>query len=323
MMKRFFFGLFLSTILIQGGAYAAGYNYQLMSKDISPLKWKTVIGWTNQHVISNGETMLDIARNYELGWNEIEILYPDVDPWIPDAGTELQIPVCWILPSGNYDGIVINIPELRLYRYIPETNLVETYPVGIGTEEYQTPLGEYQVVDREEKPVWMVPPSLREKYSFTYMPPGPHNPLGDYWLGLSAKHIGIHGTNFPWAVGRQVSRGCIRLYPEHIERLFPEVALGTRVHIIYEPVKFGVLDGDIYIEVHPDTDGITSDLQKYVIEHLQELGDGCYVSHERLEKALQEKNGVPIRIGSIQGGGDDEALHAAQEEGYTPKEAIN
>lgn len=310
-MKSLFYYFFLAFLLMYGSAHAAGFNYQRVSKDTPAPEWKTVIGWINQHVVSEGETLLDIARDYELGWNEIEILYPDIDPWVPDVGTELDIPACWILPAENTDGIVINIPELRLYRFISGTNIVETYPVGIGTEEYQTPLGEYQVVEREENPVWTVPPSLREKYSFTSMPAGPKNPLGKYWLGLSANHIGIHGTNFPWAVGRQVSRGCIRLYPEHIKRLYPEVAVGTKVHIVYEPVKVGVSDGDIFIEVHPDAEGITSDLEKYAIENLQKLGDGCYVSDEMLEKALQEKNGVPVRIGSIQGGGDEGALHAA------------
>jgi len=316
--------LFITVLFMFNSAGAAGFKYQRMLKDISALEWKTVIGWTSQHVISEGETLLDIARYYELGWNEIEILYPDIDPWVPDAGTELEIPVRWILPPGESEGIVINIPELRLYRFIPGTNIVETYPVGIGTEEYQTPLGEFQVVEREEDPVWTVPPSLREKYQFVSMPPGPRNPLGKYWLGLSAKHIGIHGTNFPWAVGRQVSRGCIRLYPEHIERLYPEVAVGTRVKIIYEPVKVGGIDGDVFIEVHPDAEGMTSDLEKFATEHLQELGVGCYVSDEILKTALQEKNGVPIRIGSIERGGDEEALHTARtEEDAQIKEAIN
>lgn len=318
------FFYFLSTFLLMHGvAHAAGFNYQRMSMDTPVSEWKTVIGWVDQHIVSEGETLLDIARDNELGWNEIEILYPDIDPWVPDVGTELEIPVCWVLPPGNTEGIFINIPELRLYRFIHGTDIVETYPVGIGTEEYQTPQGDYHVVDRKENPVWTVPPSLREKYSFTSMPPGPKNPLGKYWLGLSADHIGIHGTNFPWAVGRQVSRGCIRLYPEHIKRLYPEVSVGTQVHIIYEPVKVGILNGDIYIEVHPDADGINSDFEKYAIEHLQELGDGCYVANDMLEKALQGKNGVPVRIGSIRGGGDEGALHAAQAEKASPIEAIN
>lgn len=313
----------LSWFILSDAASGAGYNYEIVSKDVPLLQWKTVIGWTNQHVVADGETLLDIARNYELGWNEIEILYPDVDPWVPEAGTELEIPVLWILPSAEKEGIVINLPELRLYRYISGTGIVETYPVGIGTEEYKTPLGAYKVVDREENPVWSVPPSLREKYSFTSMPAGPNNPLGKYWLGLSVNHIGIHGTNFPWAVGRQVSRGCIRLYPEHIKKLYPEVAVGTSVRIIYEPVKIGVLNGEIYVEVHPDTDGVTTDMERYALERLQNMGNECYITEQKLQKALQEKNGVPVRIGFIQRGGDGEALQAAQKKEVALTEAIN
>jgi L,D-transpeptidase ErfK/SrfK len=323
MTKFFFLGLFFLAFLMGGIAYGSAFNYRMISSETSPLKWKTVVGWNSSHVVSDGETLLDIARNFELGWNEIEILYPDIDPWVPDPGTELEIPECWILPSGTTEGIVVNVPELRLYRYLSGTQMVETYPVGIGTEEYQTPIGEYRVVDRKERPVWAVPPSLREKYPFTYLPPGPENPLGDYWLGLSAEHIGIHGTNFPWAVGRQVSRGCIRLYPEHIKRLFPVVMVGTRVRIVYEPVKVGVLDGGIYLEVHPDTDGKKTDMEKYTIERLQELGDGCYVSRDMIIKALGEKNGVPIRIGTIQGGGDEEAFRADQKNNDVLNEVIN
>lgn len=325
-MKKYLIllGIFLNCVLLYAfTAFGAGYNYSIVSQNTPTSQWKTVVGWTDQHIVSEGETLLDIARNYDLGWNEIEILYPDIDPWVPDVGTELEIPVCWILPSGEADGIVINIPELRLYRFLSGVNMVETYPVGIGTEEYQTPLGNFKVVDREENPVWTVPPSLREKYSFTSMPPGPKNPLGKYWLGLSINHIGIHGTNFPWAVGRQVSRGCIRLYPEHIEKLYPEVGVGTNVAIIYEPVKVGILNGDIYIEVHPDTDGMTTDMEKSATQHLQELGEGCYISDHILQKALQEKNGIPVCIGSVPRGGDEEAFHATQKKGAVPTEAIN
>ena len=323
MVKALFLYLLFVFWMMVGPTYGSAFNYQLMSKDTPSSEWKTVIGWVNRHVVAEGETLLDIARNYELGWNEIEILYPNIDPWIPDVGTNLEIPMFWILPAEKHEGIVINIPELRLYRYLPGTNMVETYPVGIGTEEYQTPIGDYKVVDRKKNPIWTVPPSLREKYPFAYMPPGPNNPLGAYWLGLSANHIGIHGTNFPWAVGRQVSRGCIRLYPEHIKRLFHEVTVGTSVRIVYEPVKVGLLNGSIYLEVHPDADGKKTDLEKYTTERLQELGNECYVSKEIIKKALEQKNGVPVCIGSIPGGGDEEALHADHKHNATINEAIN
>ena len=322
-IRKIIFGAFIALVSTFGVAQGAGYNYQVIDSGVPVENWKTVVGWMSHHVVEEKETLLDIARNYELGWNEIELLYPDMDPWVPDVGTDLTIPMCWVLPSAAKEGIVINIPEMRLYRYIPGTHVVETYPVGIGTEEYQTPIGEFSVVDRQKDPVWTVPPSLREKYSFTSMPAGPKNPLGAYWLGLSTNHIGIHGTNFPWAVGRQVSRGCIRLYPEHIERLFPDVPIGTKVRIVYEPVKIGVANGEIYMEVHPDSEGMNTDVEKEATERLQQLGEGCYISEETVQKVLQEKKGIPINIGSVLGGGDEEPFRADHSEKLTLKEVLN
>ncbi len=312
LIKLLLFTFMLSGMLTSTPAHAAGYGYQRPAADVPAAKWNTLVGWLGSHTVVNGDTLLDIARNNELGFNEIQILYPDVDPWVPEPGMQLTIPGFWILPSSKFEEIVINIPELRLYRFIPDKNLVETYPVGIGTEEFETPMGDYRIVDRQKDPVWVVPPSLREKYSFAQMPAGPQNPLGAFWMGLSAEHIGIHGTNFPWAVGRQVSRGCIRLYPEHIKRLYPEVTVGTRVEIIYEPVKVGFLNGDIYVEVHPDSEGRHSDMRKIALERIRELGDTYDISSEKLKQALQDRNGVPVRIGSITKGGDDEALSAAR-----------
>lgn len=322
--KTLISGAFIAAFSILGIAYGAGFSYQEISDTEPAEKWKTIVGWTDQHTVKETETLLDIARDYELGWNEIALAYPDIDPWIPEEGIELSIPACWILPTAKKEGIVINVPEMRLYRYTPESHIVETYPVGIGTEEYQTPLGEFSVIDRQEDPVWAVPPSLREKYTFSYMPPGPNNPLGKYWLGLSTDHIGIHGTNFPWAVGRQVSRGCIRLYPEHIKRLYPEVEVGTTVRIVYETVKVGIVNGNIYMEVHPDADGMTTDAESEATIRLQQFGEECNISHETVQKVLREKNGVPVCIGSILGGGDDGAFRADRLEDKTLlKEEIN
>jgi L,D-transpeptidase ErfK/SrfK len=310
--KLFLLAFVLSGMLTPCPVNAGGYSYRRPTADIPALKWNTVVGWLGSHTVIKGDTLLDVARDSGLGFNEIQILYPNVDPWIPEPGMQVTLPVFWVLPSTKFEGIVINVPEMRLYRFIPEKNLVETYPVGIGTDEFETPVGNYRVVDRQRDPVWVVPPSLREKYSFAQMPAGPRNPLGAYWLGLSAKHIGIHGTNFPWAVGRQVSRGCIRLYPEHIERLYPEVVVGTPVEIIYEPVKVGFLNGDIYVEVHPDSEGRHSDLGKIALARIRELSNVNYVSSEKLKQALQDQTGVPVRIGSVMEGGDEGALRTAQ-----------
>jgi L,D-transpeptidase ErfK/SrfK len=138
----------------------------------------------------------------------------------------------------------------------------------------------------------------------TTMPPGPDNPLGKYWLGLSRRRYGIHGTNFPWGVGRLVSHGCIRLYPEHISQLYKEAPVGTRVEIINAPVKIGFKNGDIFLEVHTDPYGKTTDLVEEVKKRLQHWGIWEYISPMGVIKALRERNGVPFYIGSIPKGGD-------------------
>jgi L,D-transpeptidase ErfK/SrfK len=154
-------------------------------------------------------------------------VYPNVhpeqsilDPWVPPEGLELTIPTFWILPEGNWNGILINIPERRLYFFFKKISMVKTFPIGIGVTENFTPTGRFYIRDKRVSPTWHIPISLREKYEGRKsIPPGPDNPLGSHWMGLSIKGYGIHGTNFPWAVGRLVSHGCIRLYPEDIVRL--------------------------------------------------------------------------------------------------------
>jgi L,D-transpeptidase ErfK/SrfK len=261
-----------------------------------------VVGHFQYHIVKEEETLLDIARDYGLGFNEIQLMYPHVDPWIPEAGSRLVIPTKWVLPGDGRPGIVINVPEMRLYRFFPKANTVKTYPVGIGDLAWETPDGNYRIASRQNHPTWVVPESLREKYGVTQIPPGPENPLGDHWLGLSRKRYGIHGTNFPWGVGRLVSHGCIRLYPEHIEQLFNEVQVGTPVKIIYEPVKIGLRGRVVFMEVHPDIYRRVRNMEELALKALQDRGLLAHVFPENLTKALLLRDGTPHSIGWLKGG---------------------
>ncbi len=284
-------------------AWATGaYRYQFPVPSVPPQNWETVIGVIQGHTVQEGETFLDIARNYGLGFNELEILYPSIDPWIPRVGTRLLIPTLWILPPTEKQGIVINVPEMRLYLFYPKTKLARTYPIGIGDVDFETPLGTYHVVSREVNPSWTVPKSLRQKYGVSFMPPGPENPLGNRWLGLSRKGYGIHGTDFPWSVGRLVTHGCIRLYPEHMEQLFAQVQVKTPVEILYQPVKVGFKGGEIYLEVHPDPYKKIKNMREYARNLLQKMGLLGSVSLGDVETALQHANGVPVKVGSLRPG---------------------
>ena len=288
----------LSIVLVISAqkAIAGGFSYG---------NNKTVFGVVQHHIVLPKETLFDIARNFGLGYNELSLLYPKMDTWNPSPGQNIVIPTQWILPSTKLFGLVINLPEFRLYHFFPEIKMVTTYPVGIGDVGWETPVAVGHVIYREIDPTWLVPKSLRAKYGVTTIPPGPKNPLGKYWLGLSLIGYGIHGTNSPWGIGKRVSHGCIRLYPEHIALLFENVSVNTPVEIIYEPVKIGFQDQNIFIEVHPDIYNRIPDMQAQTFRRLHELGIFSNVSVSLVKDALEKQNGLPVRVGFLKKGGDN------------------
>lgn len=297
--------LFLSLILIGlcGSATAASFQYSFAPGPAAMETERSVIGFFQYHTVGYRETLLDVARDYELGYNEIALYYPDIDPWVPKTDTRLTIPSRWVLPPTRHEEVVINIPEMRLYLFMKKIGMVKTYPLGLGREGFETPVGSYRVVTQQTNPTWMPPPSAWEEYGKTPVPPGPANPLGDYWVGLSAKHIGIHGTNRPWGVGRLVSRGCIRMYPEHISQFYKEVSIGAHVEVIYEPVKVGIENGLIYLEVHPDIYERIPDLFHHTEALIKQKGLWEHVQQDEVIRCVEEKNGVPFPVGSVMKGG--------------------
>jgi len=239
---------------------------------------------------------LDIAKQYDLGFNEIQDLYPQQDPWIPPEGMALIIPSQWILPETEMEGIVINVAELRLYYFMKRIKMVIAFPIGIGDRGSHTPLGTFRIKAKRIRPTWFIPASLQEKYGDKTMLPGPDNPLGDHWIGLGDSPYGIHGTDIPWSVGRLVTHGCIRLYPEDIRQLFDLVKPGTRVEILYEPVKLGFLSGRIYVEVHKDIYNRIEDLVEYGYRRLEEKKIIQRVDLEKFRRALDRRDGLPVDI---------------------------
>ncbi len=203
------------------------------------------------------DTFSDIARMYDVGYREMIAANPSVDAWLPGNGKEVIIPSRFILPPGPREGIVINLAELRLYYYPEGENRVITYPLGIGREGWSTPEGEAKIVRKKEFPTWTPPESIRQEAleNGEVLPAkveaGPDNPLGDYAMYLSIPGYLMHGTNKPYGVGMRVSHGCMRLYPEDIANLFPQVQVGTKVRIINQPFKAGWLGGKLYVEAHP------------------------------------------------------------------------
>lgn len=286
-------GLISPAELQAGGAYP--YHFPDPKLTIDP-RAMTVIGLPGEYTVKKKDTFLDIARDNDLGFNEMVSLYPDIDPWVPPEGMKVIIPSQWILPSPKKYGIVINIAEMRLYYFLKSLHMVRTFPIGIGDTGWFSPEGTCWVAEKRVHPTWYIPKSLQEKYQMKTMPPGPDNPLGDYWMGLSFSGYGIHGTNFPWAVGRLVTHGCIRLYPEDIQKLFPMVPVKTPVELIYEPVKIGWKDGRIYMEVHQDIYNKIKDLTEYGTNKIESLQLSDQVDETVMLKTLEEKKGIPVDI---------------------------
>jgi len=276
---------------------AGAYRYQMPEKDSKAVpSAHTVIGTFRDYVIKERDTLLDIARQFDLGYVELTLLYPAINPWLPPAGKRILIPTAWVLPIHRKGGIVINVPELRLYLFLDRINMVKTYPIGIGVQDWPTPFGRFRVVEKTKNPTWHIPPGLHEKYGRKSIPPGPNNPLGKYWLRLSNHNYGIHGTNMPWGIGRLVSHGCIRLYPEDIKALFSWVQIGTPVDIIYEPIKIGFTKGRLFVEVHPDMYHKIPDLLAYTQQKLFDYDVWQDVDLEGLVQAVEKQEGIPVDI---------------------------
>jgi L,D-transpeptidase ErfK/SrfK len=273
-----------------------------LSVDEDPAVFSTalkLIGGIKQHRIREKETLLDIARQFDLGFNEIQDLYPQLDLWLPPSGRVIRIPSQWILPDGARGQIVVNIAEFRLYYFNRNGTQVSTFPVSVGESGWPTPEGTFVIGGKIAHPRWFVPPSLKQKYPFSSLPPGPDNPLGEFWLGLSHTHYGIHGTDFPWSIGRAVTRGCIRLYPEDIKRLFDRVQPGTSVKIIYAPVKIAVRRDRVFAEVHRDIYKRIGNLEQYGIRLLRNKKIARRVDLEKYRRILERQDGVPVDVTGV------------------------
>ncbi|MFP3867965.1 MAG: L,D-transpeptidase family protein [Desulfobacteraceae bacterium] len=285
-------------LLLSGAAWAAGpYPVHLPDSAVGvDPQAVTVVGQAQNYEIKKGDTLLDIARDFGLGFEELGQLYRNWDPFILPARERITIPTTWIVPDGRNSQILVNTGEMRLYKFADQRRKVYTFPIGMGVLDFKTPTGTFRVTEKKVNPPWYVPKSLQAKYGMAVMPPGPDNPLGDYKLTLSWGDYGIHGTNMPWGVGRMVSHGCTRMYPEHIKKLFPMVKVGTVVEYIYEPVKIGFREGQIYLEVHKDYYHKIPDLLTHTLDRLEDRGLFTEIDFSRVVKAVEEKSGLPEEV---------------------------
>ena len=253
------------------------------------------------------DSLLDLARYFDIGHDEILDANPKVDPRLPKEGTRILLPTQHLLPSGPRQGIVINIAALRLYYYPKDGKTVVTHPTGVGRESWATPEGDTKVIAKEIEPFWRVPPSIRAEYArqgnpiSAVIPPGADNPLGRYALRLDIPGYLIHGTNRPYGIGMRVSHGCIQLYPEDISALFSDVPVGTRVSIINRPYVIGRIAGRWYLEAHPFFGDDLSDQQIRITTQIRQAileagADSAEIDWNRALKAAQVTWGIPLPI---------------------------
>jgi len=258
------------------------------------------------------ETLLDIARNNDIGQKEILIANPDVDRWLPKNNPVVRLPKRYVLPDAERTGLVLNLPEMRLYYFhqssYTRTPQIITHPVSVGRMDWETPLGTTKIASKQKDPSWRPPQSLKDEAIAEgddplpdVVLPGPDNPLGRYAMRLGIPGYLLHSTNKPYGVGMRVTHGCLRMYPEDIEQLFEDVPVGTPVQIVNQPVKLGWLADTLYIEIHPaleenqQTPG--NDLQtvlNMVAEYTAERP--ITLSGSALRMAVEKQDGIPVAI---------------------------
>ena len=279
-----------------------------------------VVGQVQLTTARGEDTFVEFARVYGLGFDELRDANPGVDPWLPGEGTPIVLPTRFVLPDAPREGIILNVAVKRLFYFPPVTEgeapVVETWPIGIGREDWATPTGDTTVVARARDPVWFVPASIRKEHEEmgdplpAEVPPGPDNPLGSRVLQLGLPGYLIHGTNKPAGVGMRVSHGCVRLFPEDIEYLYDQVPVGTPVRIVNQPLLLGSRGSDLLLESHPplaeDDRDLLAALDEKVGERVKAMPNGqAGVDTARMVEIADEQRGFPVSV--LAGGRDTEA----------------
>ncbi|HEX2752401.1 MAG TPA: L,D-transpeptidase family protein, partial [Alphaproteobacteria bacterium] len=281
-----------------------------------PLGARIAMGAHKTYQVGEEDTLLDIARHFGIGYVELRAANPDIDPWAPTPGAEVLIPRFQLLPRARQAGIVVNLAKMRLYYFRYPGKEPITHPIGIGQEGLATPTGQTKIVRKTAGPSWYPTPRMREAKPWLpqRIPPGAANPLGTHALYLGWPTFLIHGSNKPWGIGRRVSSGCMRMYPEDIVSLFDQVPTGTPVTVVDQPILVGWLDDGLYLEANP------TQTQSIEIENSAEItpkplnsrmrdmitdAAGVAANHINwsvVEKTIRERRGVPVRIATAKGG---------------------
>lgn len=258
------------------------------------------------------DTFADLGTAHGFGYYEMIAANPGVDPWLPGEGTEVILPSRFILPSGPREGIVINLPEYRLYYFPKGENVVHTFPLGIGREDWASPVGATRITAKTPNPAWYPPKSIRAEHAAagdplpSVVPPGPNNPLGPYKLTLGIPGYLIHGSNKKFGIGMRVSHGCFRMFNHDVLKLAAMASVGTPVRIVDEPYKFGVSQGRVFLEAHSplmaQEEPTADEKHAAVINALlkqEELVSQLQLSWDVVRDVVAAEDGLPIEISTV------------------------
>ena len=227
--------------------------------------WTGAVAWTlaasisggvAAYTVAPGDTLTSIGARFGV-YPATVALDNQLDPRRRlEVGRTLRIDNRHIVPALNPNELLVNVPQRMLF--YREGDRVFAYAIAVGRTTWRTPAGPFTVNRLEQDPAWHVPESIRAESAREgkelplVVPPGPRNPLGRFWIGLSLAGIGIHGTPFPSSIYQAATHGCIRVQDDGIADLFSRVGVGTQGRIVYEPILFAEVGNEIYLEVHAD-----------------------------------------------------------------------
>jgi L,D-transpeptidase ErfK/SrfK len=301
----------------------ATHEFELRADD-------SVLGGVQLTTIGKEDTLPDVARRFNVGYEEIVRANPGVDPWIPGVGRKVVVPTQFILPNAPHEGVVINLAAMRVFYYPKhkrdEPQIVYTYPIGVGKAGWRTPEGVTKIIAREENPTWRPGAGVRKEHADNddpvpaVVPPGPDNPLGKFKFTLGWPEYLIHGTNKPYGVGLRSSHGCIRLYPEDIEMMYKAVPIGTSVRVVNQPFLFGWHEGRLYVQAYTVFEDDTrnwskapkTQLMKSMTPQLQKLIKDSHteIDWDAVAQVIKAPRGLAVPV-SVAAGTIDEVVAAA------------